>query len=125
MRLVSWVLNLPWTIIGLVVAFVSIPWRINFKQNAFIFDTGKFWWMVVFPWMKGARAMTIGNVIILGPTVLPLDLEHEQVHVRQYQQYPLIFLLLYYYELFRNGYRNNKFEDEAYRVAGNQYIGEN
>lgn len=123
MIIIAWLLNLPWTIVGIFVAALSLPWRINFKNNALIFDTGKFWWTTLFPWMKGARAMTIGNAIILGPTILPLDFEHELVHVRQYQQYPLIFPLLYYYEIFKKGYRNNRFEDEAYRLAGNKFLG--
>ena len=71
--------------------------------------------------MKGARAMAIGNTVLLGPTIEDHDLEHELVHVTQYQRMPLIYPILYHVELFRKGYRNNKYEDEAYRIAGNVY----
>lgn len=72
--------------------------------------------------MKGTRAATIGHVVILGPSTRVGDLEHELVHVTQYCSAPLIFPFLYYFELFKKGYRNNKYEVEAYKVAGNEYL---
>ena len=71
--------------------------------------------------MRGARAAAIGYVILLSPKIENLDLEHELVHVDQHRRYPLIFPILYYIELLKSGYRNNKFEDEAYRLSGNKY----
>ncbi len=67
--------------------------------------------------------MTVGHVILLNPRVEENDLEHEQVHVEQYQRFPVIFPFLYYFELLRMGYRNNKYEEEAYSRAGNIYRG--
>lgn len=36
-------------------------------------------------------------------------------------RYPGIFPLLYQIETYKNGYRHNKFEVEAYDRAGNNY----
>ena len=71
--------------------------------------------------MKNARAMTIGHVVLLGPNLENKDLEHELVHIEQYQRAPIIHPILYGLELMRRGYRNNKYEEEAYRKAGNIY----
>lgn len=82
----------------------------------------KYWWWAVL-WMRGARAATIGHVVLIGDRTQEFDYEHELVHVRQHERYPLIFPILYYWELLRKGYRQNKFEDEAYRLGGNRYVG--
>lgn len=65
--------------------------------------------------------MAIGHVVLLGPRLEDKDLEHELVHVVQYQRMPLIHPVLYIVELIRKGYRNNKYEIEAYQKAGNIY----
>ncbi len=71
--------------------------------------------------MKGARAAAMGHVVLLSPLTEDKDLEHELVHVDQYQRLPFIQPFLYYFELLRKGYRNNKYEVEAYEKAGNIY----
>jgi len=121
MKFVSFVLNLPYALIGLIVALVSFPSGLAFKKDpyALVFNVKKFWW--VFGYMKNARAMAIGNVVILGPNVEKGDLEHELIHVRQHERMPLIQPILYWIELLRKGYRNNKYEIEAYEKAGNIY----
>lgn len=73
--------------------------------------------------MKRARAMAIGHVVLLGPKLEVKDLEHELVHVSQHQRVPIIQPILYAVELFKRGYRNNKYEIEAYQKAGNVYKG--
>lgn len=119
--MIRFLLNLPWTIVGLAGAIISIPRSIKINHNpfAFVITVRRFWWAVGY--MKGARAMAIGNLVILGPSLEDKDLEHELVHVNQYNRVPLIYPFLYYWELFRKGYRNNKYEEEAYRIAGNIY----
>lgn len=84
-----------------------------------VFEIKRFWWQ--FGYMKDVRAANIGHVVLLGPKLAPKDLEHELIHVEQYMRYPFIYPFLYYFELFKKGYRNNRFEDEAYRKAGNFY----
>jgi hypothetical protein len=46
--------------------------------------------------MKNARASAIGHVVILGPNLEDKDLEHELIHVEQYERMPLIQPFLYY-----------------------------
>ena len=119
----SFILNTPYTILGLVVALVSIPTKITFVTNpyAFVIYTKNFWW--TFGYLKGARAMAVGHVALLGPHLEPHDVEHELIHVEQYARFPIIFPILYHLEFLKKGYRNNKYEDEAYRRAGNIYKG--
>ena len=69
------------------------------------------------------RAATLGHVVILSNNLEKGDLEHELVHVEQYERMPVIFPFLYYLELIQKGYRKNKYEDEAYCRAGNLYKG--
>ena len=73
--------------------------------------------------MKHTRAMAFGHVVMLGPNLEDKDLEHELIHVEQHQRMPLIQPILYWIELIRKGPANNKYEDEAYRRAGNIYKG--
>ncbi|TSC90048.1 MAG: hypothetical protein G01um10142_490 [Parcubacteria group bacterium Gr01-1014_2] len=65
--------------------------------------------------------MTIGHAILLSHKIIDRDLEHEIVHVRQHERIPIIQPILYWVELLKKGYRNNKYEIEAYRVSGSKY----
>ena len=123
MSILSFILNFPYTIIGLIAAFISVPRKINLNKNpyAIIFRVKSFWWAVGY--IKHARAMAIGNMVLLGPNIEDKDLEHELIHVEQYLRVPIIYPFLYYVELFRKGYRDNKYEVEAYFKAGNLYRG--
>lgn len=120
------VLDLPWTIIGLVVVILSFPKRFSLHRNPFsiIADVRSFWWYVWLPGQKGVRAMTIGNVVLLGPRLEKGDLEHELIHVEQYERMPLIFPLLELIEKVKNGNRYSKYENEAYARARNIWRGE-
>lgn len=119
--MIGFVLNIPYTILGLVASLLSIPISVRFysKPYAFVIRVKKFWWTVGY--MRGARAMAIGHVVLLGPMVGKNDLTHELIHVEQHQRMPLIQPLLYYLELFKNGYKDNKFEKEAYQRSGSVY----
>ena len=37
MRIVCYILNLPWTLIGLLLALFSIPKRVRFMNDAIVF----------------------------------------------------------------------------------------
>ena len=121
--MISFILTLPFTLIGILVAIISGPInvRLNKKPRAVIIDIKKFWWG--FGYMKYSRAMTIGSAVLLGPKLLKNDLEHELIHVKQQQKYLFLFPFLYYLELFKKGYRKNKFEDEAYKLSNSTYLG--
>lgn len=121
----SWLLNCPWTIVGFFVALLSVPSGITTNKDgapeAFIINVKSFWWYSWLPKMKGVRAMALGNVVLLGTEILEKDLEHELVHVRQYAQEPLLHPFFYSIETLKKGYRDNKYEKEAYDLAGNMY----
>ena len=121
MKILSFILNLPYTIMGLIMSLISIPksMRFNKKLCAIIIKTGKFWW--AWGYLKGSRATVFGNVVLLSKRVEDRDLEHELIHVEQYDQEPLIHPMLYFIERIKNGYRNNTYEVEAYKKAGNSY----
>jgi len=119
--MIGFILNIPYTLIGLIVALISIPTGMGFRKKPYtiIITIKNFWW--TFGYMKNARAMAIGHVVILGPNLEDKDLEHELIHVEQHERMPIIQPFLYYIELIKNGYRNNKYENEAYTRAGNIY----
>jgi hypothetical protein len=119
--MIRFILNIPYTFFGLLVGLISIPesfkWRVN--PYVMIIKIKRFWWTVGY--MKHARAMTIGHVILLSPKIIEKDLEHEIVHVRQHERTPIIQPILYLIELLRKGYRNNRYEVEAYQISGSKY----
>ena len=70
-----------------------------------------------------ASAMTLGHVVLgKDPANLDRTRAHERVHVRQYERWGIVFLpayLLLSAWLFvrgRDGYRENPFEIEAFKV---------
>jgi hypothetical protein len=122
--MIGFILNTPYTLIGLIMSLISGAKKFRFftANFAFVVSVRNIWWD--FGYMKNARAVTVGHVVMLGPNIEKGDLEHELIHVQQYQKAPLIHPFLYMIELFRHGYRNNKYEVEAYNKAGNEYNAE-
>lgn len=80
-----------------------------------------FWWYRWIPGKAGVRAMTNGHLVQLGPLEQTKDLEHELIHVEQAIREPFVHPFLYVLESRKNGYRQNKYEVEAYERAGNEY----
>lgn len=120
MSYVALILNLPWSLVATIAGLLSMPHKIeiSYKPLALIIHARSFWYRRP----RGVRAMTLGNVVLLGPELLPRDLEHELVHVEQNTRMPFIFPFLNQYQTWRHGYRDNKYEQEAYKVAGNKYL---
>lgn len=108
------ILNLPWTLVGILVGVISIPRSASFQEGALVIK-------VLLPYPMRIRGAALGNVVLLGPRELPNDLEHELVHVEQFARYPFIFPFLNTVEYVKHGYCKNRFEDEAYARAGNAY----
>jgi hypothetical protein len=113
------ILNLPWTILALIMSVFSLPIRTKFDRVnlALVIDVKSMWWN----WRSNANAAAMGNVVLTGPNSDALDLNHELVHVRQYMDEPFIHPFLYYWEHFRRGYRDNKYEIEAYQSSRDVY----
>lgn len=124
MRAIVFLLNLPWTVLGLLLAVISLPRgvKIHSKPYALIFTVRSFWWQTWLPGYKGVRASTMGHVILLGAALLPGDQEHELVHVAQYVREPFVYPFMYAYQTRKYGYKNNQYEVEAYSKAGNLYV---
>ncbi len=116
MKSVSFIFNLPYTVVGLLMACISWPTSVHLRHQpiAVVLTVKRFWW--AFGWLHTARAFTIGHTVLLGPAARSGDLAHELVHVGQYARLPLVFPCLYYIELFKKGYRYNKYESEAFRA---------
>lgn len=125
MKILTFILNLPWTTVGLLEMFIALPNSIRFDRQrlAFIAHVRSLWWWKLISKHKKVRAITHGNVVILSPNIVDKDEEHELIHVDQFHRYPLVFPLLYLLES-GNGYKNNKYEIEAYEGAGNPFIEE-
>jgi hypothetical protein len=123
-KILSFVLNSPYTLAGLLLSSIYIPFRITWDGETYaIIVSVRNDRFALFPYMKGWRAFNCGHTVVLGPREEENDLEHELIHVRQFIQYPGIFFFLYYIELLRKGYAHNRFEVEAYTKAKNVYTG--
>lgn len=122
-KMLSFILNLPYTFVLLIAGLTCLPSSISFRAKPFaiVLKVKDFWWRFLI--YKYSRAMASGNTILLGPKEEERDLEHELIHVRQFSKLPLIYPLFYYFEILKHGYRNNKYEDEAYRLSGSIYRG--
>lgn len=123
MQYVAFILNLPWTILGIFAALLSIPKKASIRSNplAIIVRVRSFWWYTWLPGKAGVRAITNGHLVQIGPLEQKKDLEHELIHVEQAVREPLIHPILYSIESIKHGYRVNKYEAEAYRRASNKY----
>ena len=119
--IISFILNLPYSFMGLVLGLTCFPKSIQLHKKPFaiVFCVQYFWWAIGY--FKGERATAIGNIILLNKKVEEKDLEHELVHVQQYEREPLLHPIFYSIEWLRHGYRDNKYEIEAYSKAGNNY----
>jgi hypothetical protein len=62
-----------------------------------------------------AAAVAIGRTIVVHPATALTDrlLRHELAHVRQWREHGAVFPVLYVWNHFRYGYRDNPFEVEA------------
>jgi hypothetical protein len=123
MNILSIILNLPWTMVGLLNVLISVPGKITVHRQplAFIIHVKSFWWYNWRQSKRGVRAIVNGHVVLLGPNADTKDLHHEIIHIRQSNQWPLIYPVLYAIETLRRGYRHNKYEIEAYAESGSRF----
>ena len=118
MRFSKYILNLPWTIIAIALALLSLPTSVRFDKHAIIINIRKFWWHPT----KGLRALTLGNVILLGDKLLKNDLYPELVHINQHMHEPFVHPFLAAIEVAKHGFRDSKYEREAYEKASNKFV---
>lgn len=122
-KCIAAILNLPYSLAGILLSLVFVPNQISFNAKTFAIIIRVRRDHVFIPSLKGWRGMVLGNIAILNQRELTNDLEHELIHVEQNNTYPFIMFWLNVLELLRKGYANNRFELEAYRRAGNPYLG--
>lgn len=117
--------TLPNTLLGMLIGSIGLltGGRVRFRDGCLEFWGGCVSWLL--PRMPvRAVAMTLGHTI-LGLNVQFLDraAAHERIHVRQYERWGPLFLLMYFgwsgWIWWRGGnpYLDNPFEVEAYRDA--------
>jgi hypothetical protein len=113
----------PTTVIGLVLAFISLRRGHVAVVDGVIEAHGPFLQRALAsctPLARGADAMTLGHVIIARDArALELTRDHERVHVRQYELWGPLFVPAYLlagaWALLKGGhpYLDNRFEREA------------
>ena len=118
-------LNVPWTLTGVLAALLSIPRKVALSKYppAIIFYVRSFWWYRWIPGQEGVRAMATGNVVQMSKWADDLDLKHELIHIEQCMRYPLISGFVLLVEIIKHGSYppRNRFEKEAYERAGNRF----
>ena len=123
MNWIAWILNIPYTLFGILVGIISVPRKILvIRHNGLPVIIIKVWTLKTIL-VPRARGVAFASTVLLGPLEFESDLEHELVHTEQFLRWPVVFPLINAYELVMHGYRNNRFEDEAYTRAGNEYRG--
>lgn len=126
MKNLIFLLNFPWSVIGLITALISLPKRIKFSKSppAIIFYINSFWWYRWIPRFKKVRGITNGHVVSLSDEADDLDLKHELIHVEQNMRYPLISGFVFGFEQLVHGFgpTKNRFEKEAYERSRSRYI---
>lgn len=118
---------LPWTFVGLCVGVLGLATGGGVRREG---RTLEFWgglvaWFLrTFPLVQGASAVTFGHVVLGRDTAcLQSCRQHEQVHVRQYERWGVMFVPAYLFHWCRlwiqgrDPYRENPFEQEAFSKA--------
>ena len=118
MKWLVFILNLPWTVLGLVIGILSIPKNLKFRKvgRAMVINVWRIWPSEIYMQRK-VRGLAVGSTILLSRFADELTINHELVHIEQFQKVPLIFPLLYLIELVKRGYKKNKYEKEADKLT--------
>jgi hypothetical protein len=124
MRAVLYLWASPVTILGVVIALAARSSGGAFAQRTGVLEVAGGWPGRVlqrgFPWSGSVAAMTLGHVVVgVSNAALESTRAHERAHVRQFERWGVLLLLLYplagAWAWLRGGhpYRDNYFEREA------------
>lgn len=126
-RLVRYAWASPNTAIGLAFGLLALllGGRSQAREGVLEFSGGALGALFAAPWLACPfRAVTLGHVILATDDgTLDCARSHEQVHVRQYEQWGPLFLPAYLASSLwqlacgRHCYRDNWFERQAYERA--------
>lgn len=118
-KFLALILNLPWSIVGIIFTLVSLPIGINnfnFNFVTLLINVKRVWLIEIF-YGKRIKGVTLGNIILLSNIADEATIKHELVHSKQYINNPFIFIILYFIELIKHGYQENIYEIEARRLS--------
>ena len=121
LRLIAYAWPMPWTLFGITTGLVL---GARFQRVEGVIEIHGPWVAHLLARMpRPAMAMTMGHVVFgRDPLTLEITRKHERVHVRQYERWGVAFVPAYLgcaallYLRGRDGYRENPFEIEAYKV---------
>lgn len=110
-RVLKYILNAPYTAVGLLNLLFCVPYKLSFAKDALVFTCLTCGLAHVYG--LGVRGFATGNIAVVRRGQGQNIIDHELVHIEQYMRHPFIFGFLYLWES-RRGYWKNKFEAEAY-----------
>ncbi len=124
MRLLFYFWALPVTLFGILVTFIACGSGGAVQCVDGVLETTGGWPASVlrrgFPFSGPVAAITLGHVVVgVSPVALAATRAHERAHVRQFERWSLLLLVLYpaagLWAWLRGGhpYRDNHFEREA------------
>jgi len=121
-KTILFLLNLPWTTLGILVGAVSLPAnvKINRTPTVIVVYVKRLWLNEIFL-RRRVWGFTLGNTVLLDKQADGSVYNHELVHIRQFERLPLVFPLLYCVECVRKGYRRNEYEEEARVVSDGDF----
>jgi len=125
LKLTLYVWTFPNSLIGLLLGLIGLltQGRVQVREGCLEFFGGGVSWLLNRLGSRGVAAMTLGHTV-LGQDRQTLDLvrSHEQIHVSQYEKWGVLFIPVYLgcsaylWVAGKDCYRNNPFEQQAYRL---------
>ena len=116
MRIIAFILNLPWSFLGLLIGAISLPrsLKLDYKKFVLVIKVRQLWLSGLIIGRK-VKGLTMGNVMMLSDASISATYSHEMTHIKQFRKIPLLFPLFYCLEFVKNGYRQDQYEKEAYK----------
>lgn len=128
LRVLRYLWPLPVTLLGMLVALIARGSGGTLQQVDGVLEAGGGWpaWLLRrgFPFSGAVAAITLGHVVVgVSRAALASTRSHERAHVRQFERWGVMMLVLYplagLVAWMRGGhpYRDNVFEREARAAA--------
>lgn len=114
-RVIAYLWTSPNTVLGLVLGLLSLQTP-RLQDGIVVFDRARRGFLALFSRTR-FDAITFGHVVLSAVPLRGTHLEHERVHVRQYEMLGPLFLPVYLALWVFRGYRRHPFERAAVRRA--------
>ena len=114
MKIIAFILNFPWSLLGLLCGLLSLPRNTKASKPQFVLvvNVKRLWINEIFL-RRRVKGFTLGNTVLLSDMADTSTYDHELIHVGQFMKAPFIFPLLYCFKSIKNGYQCNQYEKEA------------